>query len=406
MAPVVSVLRSIPPLGAGATRVLDARATGAVAALFTVVGLPWTWIQPSLLNVGASAVGFTTGLALVLRPPCLPGWALAGTTALTGAAAAYLTLVVHAMSLAAALSLCVVLQVAALRRPVQAWTQLGLVVGTWSAALVMAPVPGAVLRSMVPLVAALVLLTAITTWTRRYVDELLVQLQHRADHDALTGLLNRQGLARRLGELGLAGGWGRRVTDLPAGAASGGRGPTARSMASAVAASPAVASPGAASAGGPPVRGPAQEQPEESTGESTGVLVIDVDHFKTVNDQHGHLAGDEALAWLAALLRGALPAPVLLARFGGEEFLAVVPGADLGALVRCAERVRVLVATTSTSRPVTLTVSIGAAAGNVDPGGSRGREAVAFEDLVACADRGVYLAKAGGRNQVGCGTPP
>ncbi|MBB2899217.1 diguanylate cyclase (GGDEF)-like protein [Kineococcus radiotolerans] len=394
----MSVLRSVPPLGTGGTRVLDARATGAVAAMFSVVGLPWTWIQPSPLNVGTSAVAFVVGLVLLIRPPGLPGWALAGTTALTGVVAAYLTLVVHAMSLAAALSLCVVLQVSALRHRAQAWTQLWLIVGIWGAALLVASVPEAVLRSMVPLVAALVLLTAITTWTRCYVDELLVQLHHRADHDLLTGLSNRQGLARRLEELGLVERRGRRATDAPA------ESPLPGSVVGAGRHAPRPAAPvaPARSAGAAPVR----SSSEVAAGEPTGVLVIDVDHFKAVNDQHGHLVGDEVLTWLAAQLRGALPAPVLLARFGGEEFLAVVPGVDLGALVRCAERLRVLVATASTSGPVALTVSIGAAAGNIGTVRSRGLETVTFEDLVARADRGVYAAKASGRNQVSCGPGP
>jgi diguanylate cyclase (GGDEF)-like protein len=413
MTPVVSTLRSVPTPGTEATRRLDARAVGATTLLFTLVGLPWTWIQPTLLNLVTSVVGAAAGSLLLIRPPRLPAWTLAGTTALTGVAAAYLTLVVQAMSLAAALSVCVVLQVSALRSRRQAWTQLALMVLVWCAALLRASVPDALLRSMLPLVAVLVLLTAMTTWARHYVDELLRQLHHRADHDLLTGLLNRQGLERRLHELGLAQGLRRRATDAPAGAeramvgsSTAGRSTVERLRPVAPAPALPVATPtsstSAVAAGIGAHQAPTEG--ESMTRESMGVLVIDVDHFKVVNDQHGHLAGDEALMWLAALLRGALPTPTVLARFGGEEFLAVLPGIEEAALLRCAEQVRALVATTSTSRPVRLTVSIGTAVGCVGSEDASEPPGPTFEDLVACADRGVYAAKAGGRNRVNPGS--
>jgi diguanylate cyclase (GGDEF)-like protein len=119
--------------------------------------------------------------------------------------------------------------------------------------------------------------------------------------------------------------------------------------------------------------------------------VIDIDHFKTFNDRFGHPAGDRVLRRVAHLLRGALRRTDFLARFGGEEFVAVLPGTDLGGAVEVAEWLRRAVADGPwVGRGVT--VSIGAATLGPEPA-RPGR-------LIRAADRALYRAKAAGRNRV------
>ena len=123
-------------------------------------------------------------------------------------------------------------------------------------------------------------------------------------------------------------------------------------------------------------------------------LALDVDHFKRVNDAHGHAAGDAVLAAVAARAASALRAGDLLARRGGEEVAALLPGADLAAAAEVAERIRAAVAGApipAGGRPLTVTVSLGCAA--LEPGESGTL-------LLARADARLYAAKAGGRDRV------
>ena len=125
------------------------------------------------------------------------------------------------------------------------------------------------------------------------------------------------------------------------------------------------------------------------------ILMIDLDLFKGFNDTYGHLAGDRALAAVAASLVGGLRVYDQLGRFGGEEFSVVLPNADQAEAERVAERLRRAVAELSipgVDPAARLTVSIGAAM--VGTHGSR------LIDLLAAADVALYLAKAGGRNRV------
>jgi diguanylate cyclase (GGDEF)-like protein len=128
-----------------------------------------------------------------------------------------------------------------------------------------------------------------------------------------------------------------------------------------------------------------------------GVLVIDVDEFKTVNDTLGHLQGDKALGAVARTLRRALRKIDALARFGGDEFVALLPGCDPAALSSVGEKLRGAVATRRASglRGIQLTVSVGGAA-------ALGAQASAIE-LLETADRALYRAKAAGRNCVAIG---
>ena len=131
------------------------------------------------------------------------------------------------------------------------------------------------------------------------------------------------------------------------------------------------------------------------------MLMIDVDHFKGVNDTHGHLAGDLLLREIARAAGDTLRQPDLLGRFGGEEFVVFLPHADpLGAL-DAAERVRERVAKLSLEwkgRVVRTTVSVGVA--TLD---------FAHDSLAALihdADLALYAAKDAGRNCVRSGPPP
>ena len=130
-----------------------------------------------------------------------------------------------------------------------------------------------------------------------------------------------------------------------------------------------------------------------ATGRSFSVLLLDIDHFKLVNDTHGHGAGDDTLRAFAQRVREHLRQGDTCARYGGEEFVVVLPGTTLGAALEVAERLRQGVADVSLiSAPlVRTTVSIGAA--QYLPGET-------VEQLLERADTAVYAAKRGGRNQV------
>lgn len=125
-----------------------------------------------------------------------------------------------------------------------------------------------------------------------------------------------------------------------------------------------------------------------------GVLIADIDHFKAVNDEFGHPAGDATLRSVAASLEGGTRAGDTVGRWGGEEFLVVVIATDGAGLKRTAERLRILVESSAVrigESYVPLTISLG---------GTLARAADSPEDLVARADRALYEAKQAGRNRV------
>jgi len=126
------------------------------------------------------------------------------------------------------------------------------------------------------------------------------------------------------------------------------------------------------------------------------VVMFDLDHFKAVNDRHGHEAGDEALRAFADVLRRNTRRMDLSARFGGEEFLAVLGGSGIQPAAVLAERVREGIEAERFSWGG-LTVSAGVAAYEEGMG--------SYEILVATADRAMYSAKAGGRNRVAVAEP-
>ncbi len=120
------------------------------------------------------------------------------------------------------------------------------------------------------------------------------------------------------------------------------------------------------------------------------VIILDVDHFKKVNDVHGHAAGDVVLRQVAAVLKGSVRPYDLVARYGGEEFVVLLPGADLPEAAQVGERLRSTVATST--HPVAVTISLGVA--RFDP-------TIDDDDhVIARADELLYEAKQNGRNQV------
>jgi diguanylate cyclase (GGDEF)-like protein len=129
-----------------------------------------------------------------------------------------------------------------------------------------------------------------------------------------------------------------------------------------------------------------------TSGQSLCLMMIDVDHFKTFNDQYGHIAGDRVLLAVSEALRGYLRPTDLIARFGGDEFAVLLPGIELGQAQQTAERLRQHVAGLSPpSLSTAITISIGVSA-------NRANDDVAT--LVTRADSAMYDAKDQGRNCV------
>ena len=132
------------------------------------------------------------------------------------------------------------------------------------------------------------------------------------------------------------------------------------------------------------------------------VFLIDIDHFKAINDRHGHDAGDTALLAVAKALAAVCGTDAVVARWGGEEFLVGVGGLDAAGADRMAERLRQAILNMTVGGGVgTMTVSIGFAAAPVFPpqgSGAAGVDAGHWPDAVVLADRALYAAKHGGRD--------
>jgi diguanylate cyclase (GGDEF)-like protein len=132
----------------------------------------------------------------------------------------------------------------------------------------------------------------------------------------------------------------------------------------------------------------------QQTGQTLTILLVDVDHFKQVNDTFGHLVGDQVLADIADMMRSILRTSDLCARWGGEEFLLLLPDTDSTNAKKIAERLRQIImnhAFTGKDFSFSLTISIG---------GASSLPAQRLEDIIQAADTMLYQAKKLGRNSV------
>ena len=131
-----------------------------------------------------------------------------------------------------------------------------------------------------------------------------------------------------------------------------------------------------------------------SIGKPVSVLMVDVDNFKEVNDRFGHQVGDMVLSGIARAVKDALREADLVFRYGGEEFIVILPGTSLEGALKAAENLRRKVEQSSfeaNGREIKLTVSVGVA---------EGRKGERVEELIERADRGLYEAKRRGKNRV------
>lgn len=132
---------------------------------------------------------------------------------------------------------------------------------------------------------------------------------------------------------------------------------------------------------------------ESCTDQSVGIVMIDLDHFKSVNDRYGHEAGDEVIKAAVERWKTCLRGVDILGRYGGEEFVAILPGADLKGSLAMAERMRASLASCPVAaggREVAMTASFGV---HCDAQAS-------FAENLRLADEAMYRAKERGRNRV------
>ncbi|MEM9432763.1 MAG: diguanylate cyclase [Pseudomonadota bacterium] len=136
-------------------------------------------------------------------------------------------------------------------------------------------------------------------------------------------------------------------------------------------------------------------QVAQQTKSNFALLILDIDHFKSINDRYGHLAGDLVLQQIAETLRNTLDEPDLLARIGGEEFLVALPycteNSALGIAEKLRRKIEALQFGEQSDAPFAVTISIGA---TLSHGGCL------IEDIMRAADQALYSAKSKGRNAV------
>lgn len=129
----------------------------------------------------------------------------------------------------------------------------------------------------------------------------------------------------------------------------------------------------------------------------SSLIVMDIDHFKTVNDAHGHERGDAVLQSIADLLQTESRDSDIVARYGGEEFAILLPACDLTTAREVAERLRVRIEALDFSEGIRLTSSFGVAESHKND---------TYDTIFRRADRALYEAKQQGRNAVCCSGPP
>lgn len=141
---------------------------------------------------------------------------------------------------------------------------------------------------------------------------------------------------------------------------------------------------------------PLEMERTRRTGFPTGILMIDLDHFKRINDYYGHQTGNEALRWVSDLWRTTIRQNDVLCRYGGEEFTLILPASNLRQTIRTAERLRKLIEESPlkvNGSSITLTASFGADIYKV-------LDTQTPDDFLARADQYLLEAKSNGRNRV------
>lgn len=143
------------------------------------------------------------------------------------------------------------------------------------------------------------------------------------------------------------------------------------------------------------------------SGAPLSLLAIDIDHFKRVNDAHGHPAGDEVLIAMGRILERTVRRTDLVARFGGEEFMVLLPETDVRGAAELAEKLRAAVGANrfvitvdGREAPLTVTISIGVGAITRETASTS-----SFDDVIERADQALYAAKLAGRNRVSVAEP-
>ncbi|MBP2322382.1 diguanylate cyclase (GGDEF)-like protein [Kibdelosporangium banguiense] len=135
----------------------------------------------------------------------------------------------------------------------------------------------------------------------------------------------------------------------------------------------------------------AAEELTRSPESCTALLMLDLDNFKSINDRHGHLIGDKHLRGVADVLKSEVRATDLVGRFGGEEFVILLPNTTQHDALAIAERIRRRIATVATDGVDTVTVSVGVA--------SHPEHGTTLDEVVSAADSALLAAKTAGRNR-------
>lgn len=139
---------------------------------------------------------------------------------------------------------------------------------------------------------------------------------------------------------------------------------------------------------------------QKRSGAPVACLLMDIDHFKKINDSYGHPAGDEVLSRIGKLLADSTRKHDIACRYGGEEFLVLLPDTGLTAALNTAEKIRTMIAEqtiTFNTQKINVTSSFGVTTMHLNE---------SIESLIARADHALYQAKHEGRNRVCCTTPP